>query len=90
MLKKLNLDNDDVFYIGLCDFRDIEKTIDANSPEYWYNYALKLDKASRILIRNSILKGYALNETDNQEIAELIRKMEALDAYKICSINFID
>jgi hypothetical protein len=64
MLKKLNLD-DDVFYIGLCDFRDIEKTIDANSPEYWYNYALKLDKASRILIRNSILKGYALNETDN-------------------------
>ncbi|MHA3081360.1 hypothetical protein [Acinetobacter sp. ANC 5502] len=71
-----------MFYIELCDFRDIEKTIDANSPEYWYNYALKLDKASRILIRNSILKGYALNETDNQEIAELIRKIEALDAYE--------
>jgi hypothetical protein len=26
MLKKLNLD-DDVFYIGLCDFRDIEKLL---------------------------------------------------------------
>ncbi|GAB01496.1 MULTISPECIES: hypothetical protein [Acinetobacter] len=81
-LRKLNLDNDDVFYTGLSNFRNAEKTTDQASPEYWYNYALKLDKASRLLIRNCILKGYELNETDNQEIAELIRKIEAFDAYE--------
>ncbi|QHH92711.1 hypothetical protein FPL18_02050 [Acinetobacter gyllenbergii] len=81
-LRKLNLDNDDVFYTGLSNFRNAEKTTDQASPEYWYNYALKFDKASRLLIRNCILKGYELNETDNQEIAELIRKIEAFDAYE--------
>lgn len=81
-LKKLNLDNDDVFYTGLSNFRNAENTTDQTSPEYWYNYALKLDKASRLLIRNCILKGYALNETDNQEIAEIIRQIEAFDTYE--------
>lgn len=81
-LKKLNLDHDDVFYTGLREFRGIEKNMDVNSYEYWYNYALKLDKVSRILIRNCILKGYALNESDNQQIAELIRKIETLDTYE--------
>ena len=81
-LQKLNLDNDDVFYTGLNNFRNAEKPIDQTSPEYWYNYALKIDKASRLLIRNCILKGYELNETDNQEIAELIRQIEAFDAYE--------
>lgn len=81
-LKKLNLDNDDVFYTGLSNFRNAEKSPDQTSPEYWYNYALKLDKASRLLIRNCILKGYALNETDNQEIVEIIRRIEAFDTYE--------
>ncbi len=81
-LKKLNLDNDDVVYTGLSNFRNAEKTTDQTSPEYWYDYALKLDKASRLLIRNCILKGYALNEIDNQEIAEIIRKIEAFDTYE--------
>ncbi len=81
-LKKLNLDNDDVFYTGLSNFRNAEKTTDQTIPEYWYNYALKLDKASRLVIRNCILKAYALNETDNQEIAEIIRKIEAFDTYE--------
>lgn len=81
-LQKLNLDNDDVFYKGLSNFRNAEQTTDQTSPKYWYNYALKLDKASRLLIRNCILKGYELNETDNQEIAELIGKIEGFDAYE--------
>lgn len=81
-LKKLNLDNDDVFYTGLSNFRNAGKTTDQTSPQYWYNYALKIDKTSRLLIRNCILKGYELNETDNQEIAELIRKIEGFDAYE--------
>lgn len=87
-LQKLNLDNDDVFYTGLSDFRNAEKTTDQTSPEYWYSYALKLDKASRLLIRNCILKGYELNETDNQEIAELIEQLEALDAYETLFSKF--
>lgn len=81
-LQKLNLENDDVFYTGLSNFRNKEKTTDQNSPEYWYNYALKLDKASRLLIRNCILKGYALTEVDNQEIADLIKEFEVLDSYE--------
>ncbi|MFN4052645.1 MAG: hypothetical protein ACK4HS_11775 [Acinetobacter junii] len=81
-LQKLNLDNDDVFYTGLSNFRNAEKTTDQTSPEYWYSYAIKLDKASRLLIRNCILKGYELNETDNQEIADLIRQIEGFDVYE--------
>lgn len=81
-LRKLNLDNDDVFYTSLREYRDVEETKDHNSPEYWYKYALKIDKASRLLIRNCMLKGYALNEADNQEIAELIRQIEAFDVYE--------
>lgn len=81
-LKKLNLDNDDVFYSGLRDFRNAENTLDQNNPDYWYRYALELDKASRLLIRNCILKGYALTEADNQEIANLIKEFETLDSYE--------
>lgn len=81
-LRKLNLDNDDVFYTSLRKYRDGEETKDHNSPEYWYKYALKIDKASRLLIRNCILKGYALNEMDNQEIANLIKGFEKLDFYE--------
>ncbi|WP_151780343.1 hypothetical protein [Acinetobacter bereziniae] len=81
-LRKLNLDNDDVFYTSLREYRDVEETKDHNSPEYWYKYALKIDKASRLLIRNCMLKGYAHNEADNQEIAELIRQIEAFDVYE--------
>lgn len=81
-LRKLNLDNDDVFYTSLREYRDVEETKDHNSPEYWYKYALKIDKASRLLIRNCMLKGYAFNEADNQEIAELIRQIEAFDVYE--------
>lgn len=81
-LRKLNLDNDDVFYTSLREYRDVEETKDHNSPEYWYKYALKIDKASRLLIRNCMLKGYALNEADNQEIAELIRQIEAFEVYE--------
>lgn len=81
-LRKLNLDNDDVFYTSLLEYRDVEETKDHNSPEYWYKYALKIDKASRLLIRNCILKGYAITETDNQEIAKLIKEFETLDTYE--------
>lgn len=81
-LQKLNLDNDDAFYSGLRDFRNVESTIDKSSPAYWYSYALKLDKASRFLIRNCILKGYAITEADNQEIADLIKEFEELDSYE--------
>lgn len=81
-LQKLNLDNDDVFYTRLSNFRNAEKTTDQTTHEYWYSYALKLDKASRLLIRNCILKGYELNETDNQEIAELIKQFEVFDSYE--------
>ena len=81
-LKKLNLDNDDVFYSGLRDFRNVESTLDQSSPDYWYRYALELDKASHILIRNCILKGYAITETNNQEIANLIKEFETLDSYE--------
>lgn len=81
-LQKLNLDNDDAFYSGLRDFRNVESTIDQSSPAYWYSYALKLDKASRFLIRNCILKGYAITEADNQEIADLIKEFEELDSYE--------
>lgn len=81
-LKKLNLDNDDVFYSGLRDFRNKESTLDQSSPDYWYRYALELDKTSRLLIRNCILKGYAITETDNQEIADLIKDFETLDSYE--------
>lgn len=81
-LQKLNLDNDDVFYSGLRSFRNIKSTIDQSSPDYWYSYALKLDKASRFLIRNCILKGYAITEADNHEIADLIKEFEALDSYE--------
>ena len=81
-LKKLNLDNDDLFYTALRNDRNVEKTNDQTSPEYWYNYALELDKASRLLIRNCILNGYALKEADNQEISELIRQIETLDTYE--------
>lgn len=81
-LQKLNLDNDDSFYSGLRDFRNVESTIDQSSPAYWYSYALELDKASRFLIRNCILKGYAITEADNQEIADLIKEFETLDSYE--------
>lgn len=81
-LQKLNLDNDDAFYSGLRDFRNVESTIDQSSPAHWYSYALKLDKASRYLIRNCILKGYAITEADNQEIADLIKEFETLDSYE--------
>lgn len=81
-LKKLNLDNDDVFYSGLRDFRNAENTLDQSNPDYWYRYALELDKASRFLIRNCILKGYAITEADNQEIANLIKEFETLDSYE--------
>ena len=81
-LKKLNLDNDDVFYSGLRGFRNAENTLDQSNPDYWYRYALELDKASRLLIRNCILKGYALTEADNQEIANLIKEFETLDSYE--------
>lgn len=81
-LKKLNLDNDDVFYSGLRGFRNAENTLDQSNPDYWYRYALELDKASRLLIRNCILKGYALTEADNQEIANLIKEFETLDTYE--------
>ena len=81
-LKKLNLDNDDVFYSGLSNFRNVESTADQSSPDYWYCYALKVDKASRFLIRNCILKGYAITEADNQEIADLIEEFEKLDSYE--------
>ena len=81
-LKKLNLDNDDVFYSGLSNFRNVESTADQSSPDYWYCYALKVDKASRFLIRNCILKGYAITEADNQEIADLIKEFEELDSYE--------
>lgn len=81
-LKKLNLDNDDVFYSGLSNFRNAESTADQSSPDYWYYYALKVDKASRFLIRNCILKGYAITEADNQEIADLIKEFEKLDSYE--------
>ena len=81
-LRKLNLDNDDVFYTSLREYRDGEETKDHNSPEYWYKYALKIDKASRLLIRNCMLKGYALNELDNQEIANLIKEFGELDFYE--------
>lgn len=81
-LQKLNLDNDDVFYSGLRNFRNVESTIDQSSPVYWYSYALKIDKASRFLIRNCILKGYAITEADNQEIADLIKEFEILDSYE--------
>ncbi|WOE31763.1 MULTISPECIES: hypothetical protein [unclassified Acinetobacter] len=81
-LQKLNLDNDDAFYSGLRYFRNVESTIDQSSPAYWYSYALKLDKASRFLIRNCILKGYAITEADNQEIADLIKEFEELDSYE--------
>ena len=87
-LQKLNLDNDDVFYSGLRNFRNIESTIDQSSPDYWYSYALKLDKASRFLIRNCMLKGYSLNEKDNEEIADLIEQLEALDAYETLFSKF--
>ncbi len=87
-LKKLNLDNDDVFYSGLRDFRNAESTLDQSNPDYWYRYALELDKASRFLIRNCILKGYAITEIDNQEITELIEQLEALDAYETLFSNF--
>ncbi|RZG79882.1 hypothetical protein [Acinetobacter pittii] len=81
-LKKLNLDNDNAFYSGLRDFRNVESTIDQSSPDYWYSYALKLDKASRFLIRNCILKGYAITEADNKEISDLINEFEELDSYE--------
>ena len=81
-LKKLNLDNDDVFYSGLIDFINAESTSDQSNPDYWYSYALELDKASRFLIRDCILKGYAITETDNQEIANLIKEFETLDSYE--------
>jgi hypothetical protein len=87
-LQKLNLDNDDVFYTGLSNFRDVEKTTDQTSSEYWCNYALKIDKASRLLIRNCILQGYALNEKDNEEVAKLIEQLEALDAYETLFSKF--
>jgi hypothetical protein len=81
-LKKLNLDNDDVFYSGLRDFRNAENTLDQSNPDYWYRYALKFDKASRFLIRNCILKGYAITEADNKEIADLIKEFDTLDLYE--------
>lgn len=81
-LKKLNLDNDDVFYSGLRDFRNAESSLDQSNPDYWYRYALELDKASRFLIRNCILKGYAITEADNQEIADLIKEFKELDSYE--------
>lgn len=81
-LKKFNLDNDDVFYSGLRDFRNAENMLDQSNPDYWYRYALELDKASRLLIRNCILKGYALTEADNQEIGNLIKEFETLDSYE--------
>ncbi|EMP1650383.1 hypothetical protein ABTA49_06535 [Acinetobacter baumannii] len=81
-LQKLNLDNDDAFYSGLGDFRNVESTIDQSSPDYWYSYALKLDKASKFLIRNCILKGYAITEADNKEISDLIKEFEELDSYE--------
>mgnify|MGYP001614411811 CR=1 FL=1 len=87
-LKKLNLDNDDLFYTPLRNYRDVEKNKNQTSPEYWYNYALELDKASRLLIRNCILKGYALNAKDNEEVAELIEQLEALDAYETLFSKF--
>lgn len=81
-LRKLNLDNDDVFYSGLSNIRNVEGTADQSSPDYWYCYALKVDKASRFLIRNCILKGYAITEADNQEIADLIKEFKELDSYE--------
>ena len=87
-LKKLNLDNDDLFYTPLRNYRDTEKNKNQTSPKYWYNYALELDKASRLLIRNCILKGYALNEKDNEEVAKLIEQLEALDAYETLFSKF--
>lgn len=81
-LRKLNLDNDDVFYTSLREYRDVEETKDHNSPEYWYKYALKIDKASRLLIRNCMIKGYAITEADNQEIADLIKEFDELDSYE--------
>ena len=89
-LKKLNLDNDDVFYSRLRDFRNAENTLDQSNPDYWYRYALELDKASRLLIRNCILKGYALTEADNQEIANLIKEVETLDSYENLLSHFYD
>lgn len=56
--------------------------LDQSNPDYWYRYALELDKASRLLIRNCILKGYALTEADNQEIGNLIKEFETLDSYE--------
>jgi hypothetical protein len=43
---------------------------------------------SRLLIRNCILKGYALNETDNQEVIELIEQFERSDAYETLFSKF--
>ena len=34
------------------------------------------------MIRNCILKGYAITEADNQEIADLIEEFEKLDSYE--------
>lgn len=81
-LQKLNLDNDNAFYSGLRSFKNVESTIDQSSPEYWYSYALKFDKASRFLIRNCIHKGYAITKADNQEIADLIKEFAELDSYE--------
>ena len=43
---------------------------------------------SRLLIRNCILKGYAFNETDNQEVTELIEQFERSDAYETLFSKF--
>lgn len=81
-LQKLNLDNNDTLYSGLSNFRNVESMTDHSRPDYWYCYALKIDKVSRFLIRNCILKGYAITEADNQEIADLIEEFEKLDSYE--------
>lgn len=81
-LQRLNLDNNDVFYPFLRDFRNIECTIERNSPKYWYSYALKLDKASRFLIRDCILKGYAVTEADNKKIADLAKEFKGFDSFE--------
>lgn len=87
-LKKLNLDNDEVFYTGLNSYRETKKSTNSNSPEYWYNQALIIDKAARSLIRNALLKGYELNNIDNQEIVKLIENLEMDDTFEILFNKF--
>lgn len=90
-LDKLKCNNDNVFISHFISphKRKIESA-ESGTPDYWYSKALNISESSKILIRDALIKGYGVNYIDNQEVAELVAKLDIKDTYQIIFNQFYE